>query len=93
MSEPPGGTAAEADPAICRHVGGLTVTIDRLLCVGFGDCIDEAPEAFEFDDEGIAILTDPASVERERLLRACEICPVDAITVCDADGRQLVPGD
>jgi len=97
VTEPPSGQAAEAeaeaDPAICRHVGGLTVTIDRLLCVGFGDCIDEAPEAFEFDDEGIAILTDPASVERGRLLRACEICPVDAITVTDADGRHLVPGD
>lgn len=82
-----------ADPEITRRVGDLTVTIDRLLCVGFGDCIDEAPEAFEFDDEGIAILTSPGEVERDRLLRACEICPVDAITVTDADGRQLVPGD
>lgn len=97
MSEPRGGPTAEADaeadPSICRRIGGLTVTIDRRLCVGFGDCIEEAPEAFEFDEEGIAILTDPAAVERERLLRACETCPVDAITVTDEDGRQLVPGD
>jgi ferredoxin len=81
------------DPAITRRVGDLTVTIDRLLCVGFGDCIDEAPEAFEFDDEGIAILASPADVDREQLLKACEVCPVDAITVTDANGRQLVPGD
>lgn len=91
------GTGADlvpgADPEITRRVGDLTVTIDRLLCVGFGDCIDEAPEAFEFDDEGIAILTSPGDVERERLLKACEICPVDAITVTDDTGRQLVPGD
>ena len=81
-----------ADPEITRRVGDLTVTIDRLLCVGFGDCIDEAPEAFEFDDEGVAILTSPEDVERGRLLKACEICPVDAITVTDADGHRLVPG-
>ncbi|HSM07622.1 MAG TPA: ferredoxin [Gemmatimonadota bacterium] len=82
-----------ADPEVTRRVGDLTVTIDRLLCVGFGDCIDEAPEAFEFDDEGIAVLTTPGEAERERLLKACEVCPVDAITVTDADGHQLVPGD
>lgn len=87
MTEPGG------DPTVTRRVGDMTVTIDRLLCVGFGDCIEEAPRAFEFDDEGIAILTDPEDVERERLLRACEICPVDAITVVDGDGRQVVPED
>ncbi|MFW6084776.1 MAG: ferredoxin [Gemmatimonadota bacterium] len=85
--------ATDPDPQITRRVGDLTVTIDRLLCVGFGDCIDEAPEAFEFDDEGIAVLTDPGKVERERLLKACEICPVDAIAVTDEAGRQVVPGD
>lgn len=87
------GSAAQVprDPTISRTVGGLTITIDRLLCVGFGDCIDEAPEAFEFDDEGIAILTNPAEVERERMLHACEICPVDAITIVDENGRQIVP--
>lgn len=89
MSEP----ARAADPTVTRRVGELTVTIDRLLCVGFGDCIDEAPRAFEFDDEGIAILTAPDDVDRTRLLRACEICPVDAITVTDADGRRIVPED
>jgi len=30
-------------------------------------------------------------VERERLLRACDACPVDAITVWDEAGRQIVP--
>jgi hypothetical protein len=28
-------------------------SVDRLLCVGFGDCMDVAPDVFEFDDEGI----------------------------------------
>ena len=84
---------ATGDPEIVRVVGDLTVTIDRLLCVGFGDCIEEAPEVFEFDDEDIAILTNPESVERGKLLQACESCPVDAITVTDAAGQLLVPED
>ncbi len=76
-----------------RIIGDLTITIDRLLCVGFGDCIDEAPEAFDFDDEDIAILTHPEKVDRECLLQACESCPVDAITVTDAAGITIVPQD
>lgn len=74
-----------------RIAQGLRVCIDRLLCVGFGDCVDAAPEAFQLDDENIVILIDPERVDRERLLRACDACPVDAITVWDEDGRQLVP--
>jgi ferredoxin len=85
--------SAEAtdDKETVRVVADMRVTIDRLLCVGFGDCIDEAPQAFEFDDEGIAILTGPETVDRDQLLRACESCPVDAITVMDVLGRTLVP--
>jgi ferredoxin len=75
-----------------RLVGSLRVRIDRTLCVGFGDCITEAPTAFRLDDQGVAVFVDPDGVERDRLLRACDLCPVDAITVWDADGAQLVPG-
>jgi ferredoxin len=72
-------------------VHGLRVRIDRSLCVGFGDCITEAPAAFRLDDEGIVIFLEPEQVEREQLLRACDACPVDALTVWDEEGRQLVP--
>ena len=74
-----------------RIVAGLRVRIDRNLCVGFGDCMKEAPEGFKLDDDGIAVFVDPDSVERDRLLRACDACPVDAITVWDEAGQQLVP--
>ncbi len=74
-----------------RLVGALRVRIDRTLCVGFGDCITEAPEAFVLDDEGIAVFVNPDAVERERFLRACDVCPVDAITVWDENGAQIVP--
>ncbi|MGH7543819.1 MAG: ferredoxin [Gemmatimonadota bacterium] len=74
-----------------RRVGDLTVRIDRLLCVGFADCLDEAPGAFVLDDEGIVAFAEPDLAPRERLLRACRACPVDALSVLDASGRQIVP--
>ena len=75
-----------------RTVHGLRVVIDRDQCVGFGDCVKEAPEGFTLDEETIAVFVAPENVERERLLRACDACTVDAITVWDSEGRQLVPG-
>lgn len=74
-----------------RSVHGLRIVIDRDQCVGFGDCATAAPEGFKLDAETIATFHEPERVERERLLRACDACPVDAITVWDSDGRQLVP--
>jgi len=75
-----------------RTVGDLRIRIDRTLCVGFGDCVTEAPEAFVLDESGVAVFVKPEDVDRERLLRACDVCPVDAITVWDGAGSQLVPG-
>jgi ferredoxin len=75
-----------------RTVGNLTIRIDRLLCVGFGDCIEVAGEAFHFDGDGIVAFRDGIDgVTRERLIQACDICPVDALTVLDEHGRQLAP--
>jgi ferredoxin len=75
-----------------RTVHGLRVVIDRDQCVGFGDCVKEAPEGFKLDEDTVAVFVAPEAVERERLLRACDACPVDAITVYDETGAQIVPG-
>ena len=74
-----------------RVVAGLRVRIDRTLCVGFGDCVKESPEAFALDEENVAIFATPDAVARAGLLRACASCPVDALTVWGEDGKQLVP--
>ena len=75
-----------------RTVHGLRIVIDRDQCVGFADCAKEAPEGFKLDADTIAVFVAPEVVERERLLRACDACPVDAITVYDEAGVQIVPG-
>jgi ferredoxin len=83
---------SDAGGVVERRIAGLTVRIDRLLCVGFGDCIDEAPESFELDGEGVVVFRAEADAGgRERIVRACASCPVDALTVLDGDGRQLAP--
>jgi len=74
-----------------RSVGALRVQIDRELCVGFGDCVERAPEAFVLDGDGLAVFLLPDCTPRDALLAACDACPVDAITVWDEEGRQLVP--
>lgn len=74
-----------------RMIGGLMVRIDRLLCVGFGDCIAEVPDALEFCGQGIVTFTEAAdALDRQQLISVCEVCPVDAITVYE-DGRQIAP--
>ena len=82
--------AAVPDPQLEREVHGLRAVIDRDLCVGFGDCIEEGPEAFDLDEDGIAIFTTPEHASRERFVEACASCPVDAITVWE-DGVEIVP--
>ena len=74
-----------------RHVHGLRVRIDRSLCVGFGDCVRESPRSFQLDEENLVVFVAPESEERDRLVRACSSCPVDALTVWDETGEQLAP--
>jgi len=74
-----------------REIAGLRVRIDRTLCVGFGDCVEAAAEAFHLDGEGIATFHKPEQVDRGRLVAACDTCPVDALTVWDETGAQVVP--
>ena len=74
-----------------RKVQGLVIRIDRDLCVGFADCIKAAEQAFVLDDEGVVVFLNPEDVARDVLLEACDACPVDALSVWDQSGAQIVP--
>ena len=74
-----------------RKVGDLVIRIDRDLCVGFADCIKAAEKAFVLDEEGVVVFLRPEEVARDVLLEACDVCPVDALTVWDQSGAQIVP--
>ena len=74
-----------------RTIGPLRVCIDRTLCVGFGDCITEAPEAFVLGEDDVVVFLSPESVNPLQLIHACASCPVDALTVWDDEGNMLAP--
>ena len=74
-----------------RKIGDLVIRIDRDLCVGFADCIKAAENAFVLDEAGVVVFLRPEEVARDVLLEACDVCPVDALTVWDQSGAQIVP--
>lgn len=75
-----------------RRIGVLTVRIDRTTCIGTANCAKVAPEVFVLDDERIVtFVVPPADAPPDRIVEACDICPVDALSVMNADGKPLVP--
>jgi ferredoxin len=75
-----------------RKVGSLTVRIDRTTCIGTANCAKVAPELFRLDDERIVTFSEPAAeIPADRVVEACDVCPVDALSAFDEDGRRLVP--
>jgi ferredoxin len=56
------------------------IVIDGSLCSGFGDCADLAPDVFELDSHGKALLRVGTSND-ERVREAADACPMGAIRV------------
>ncbi|MHC4111940.1 MAG: ferredoxin [Planctomycetota bacterium] len=61
----------------------MRVYVDSELCEGCGPCVDICPEAFELNDEGIAIvMLDDVPEELQEICReALENCPTEAISI------------
>jgi len=70
---------------------GLRIVVDRELCFGFGDCVDTAPAVFALDADNVATVVDPDGARHDIIVEAAQNCPVDAITITDADGVQIYP--
>ena len=70
---------------------GLVIEIDRELCYGFGDCVSAQPDVFELDADEKAVVIDPNGADQDDLIEAASNCPVNAITIRDADGTELYP--
>jgi len=74
-----------------RDINGLTVEIDRTLCIGSGSCVALAAEIFEIDEQNLVRFQEETpDIDPERLKEACNVCPVDALRVYDGD-EQVVP--
>lgn len=75
-----------------RKVSDLLIKIDRPTCIGSKNCINAAPNLFEFDDEQICSFKDNTEgIEQEIIIEACSVCPVSALYVIDQNEKQIVP--
>ena len=75
-----------------KDIAGLKIKIDRSTCIATTNCARVAPEVFELDDENIISFKDTKDeVEKERIVEACSVCPVNALYAFDKEGKQVVP--
>lgn len=64
----------------------MKIHLDLSLCNGYGNCVMEAPQEFDLDDEsGKAVLLREEADEdaRQRLESAVAVCPMQAISLSD----------
>lgn len=74
-----------------KKISGLTVRILRRECIGTGSCNHIAPEIFVLDEQQKVRFTDDApDIDRNRLIDACDVCPVDALDILDENGDSLI---
>jgi ferredoxin len=66
----------------------LQIKIDREACMGSGNCSFWAPDVFDLDDDGVAIVLDPDAAPEEKILLAAQGCPTQAICVLK-DGEKI----
>lgn len=83
------GTFGDEEFAVRKD--GYKIKVDRELCIGAASCVALAPEIFEMDNQGIAIITDPDGSLYGAMLQAAQSCPTNAIIIEDADGNQIWP--
>ncbi|MEU3980916.1 ferredoxin [Streptomyces sp. NPDC026672] len=68
--------------------------VERSRCVGSTICVSTAPGVFAMDAEGQSRAERESVPAEERVMRAAELCPLEAISIIDgASGRELFPGE
>jgi ferredoxin len=68
------------------------VTVDRHVCVRTGLCTATAAREFELDERGQGRATAETLPASRAALAAAESCPVEAISIADADtGERIFP--
>ena len=73
-------------------VKGMTVKVDRDLCIGAATCIAVAAKAFDLDTEAKAVILDSVDEEtREGIIEAAKACPTAAIIIVDEKGNKIFP--
>ncbi len=68
------------------------IVVKREDCIGAATCIAVAPDAYELDDENIAVVKrEWINHTDEEILLSAQACPTLAIYLYDEEGNQLFP--
>jgi ferredoxin len=59
----------------------MRLTVDLSRCQGYGNCVSAAPELFDLDDSGMAVVLvqEPDPSRLAEVQNAARVCPVAAI--------------
>ena len=74
--------ADEATPADADTLRGKVV-VDREACMGSGNCVYWAPDVFQLDDDGIAVICGDLAGNEEPVRVAMVNCPTSAISISE----------
>jgi ferredoxin len=67
----------------------MTVSVDRDLCIGSGNCVVYAPDAFAQDDEAKAyVLAGGAALDLDAVRTAVEACPTRALQLTAEEAEE-----
>lgn len=67
------------------------IKVMRDRCQGIGACVGAAPDVFEIDGEGKAVVCNAEGADDETILAAAEACPLEAIVIYDEEAEQVYP--
>ena len=59
----------------------VEIHVDRIRCIGSGECVHVARGVFDQDDDGISVVVDPRGEPEETIVRAVVACRMRAITL------------
>ena len=59
------------------------VSVDKSQCIGCGFCMSQAPEVFEFDEDGLSKAKVEQVADDSQAVVAAEGCPTGAIEIED----------
>ncbi len=68
------------------------IFINPELCIGAASCLGVAPEAYELNEESIAVLkTSWKELTDDLLIQSAQSCPTKAIFLFDKERKQIFP--
>ena len=65
----------------------MKITVDLKTCTAYANCMAEAPDVFDYNEETgkVLLLIDEVGEDRRaEVERAADACPVQAITLTDS---------